>query len=161
MASKPLAVRSRAARAKSPVMRSRSAPVADRINFMVTGLSRREAERAGARLERALATGPAWPIWALAAAPSAWTASVSLPSPAAASGLTQMHWAWVRPSGATARYATVVMPAPPAATLRWYSTSSGVASASGVTPSKVAALMIRLRRVTGPSRAGAKGSTMV
>ena len=41
------------------------------------GVKPPEGESAGARLERALATGPAWPICAAAAAPSAWTASVS------------------------------------------------------------------------------------
>jgi hypothetical protein len=52
----------------------------------------------------------------------------------------------------------VVMPTPPAAILRWNSISRSLTTWSGVTPSKVAALMMRVRRMTGPSLAGAKGS---
>src|SRR3954453_19565215 len=46
------------------------------------------------------------------------------------------------------------MPTPPAAGSRWEVIRSSVTSASGVAPSKVADLMMRLRRVTGPSLAG-------
>src|SRR5271165_7127016 len=48
------------------------------------------------------------------------------------------------------------MAAPPAATRRWNSTSASLTLPPGITPSKVAALMIRLRRVSGPRAAGAK-----
>src|SRR6516165_4032129 len=48
------------------------------------------------------------------------------------------------------------MAAPPAATRRWKSTCASLTFPPGVTPSKVAALMMRLRNVSGPSRAGAK-----
>ena len=48
------------------------------------------------------------------------------------------------------------MAAPPAATRRWNSTSSSLTVPPGMTPSKVAALMMRLRSVSGPSGAGAK-----
>src|SRR6516165_2907949 len=48
------------------------------------------------------------------------------------------------------------MAAPPAATRRWKSTCASLTLPPGVTPSKVAALMMRLRSVRGPSRAGAK-----
>ena len=41
--------------------------------------------------------------------------------------------------------------APPAATRRWKSMRSSLTVPPGVTPSKVAALMMRLRRVSGPS----------
>src|SRR3954449_10897672 len=50
------------------------------------------------------------------------------------------------------------MPTPPRATAVWKSTSRSVTSPRGVDPSNVAALTIRLRRVSGPSRAGANGS---
>ncbi len=39
--------------------------------------------------------------------------------------------------------------------------SSGVTTRLGVRPSKVAALMTRLRNVTGPSRAGEKASAVM
>jgi len=65
-----------------------------------------------------------------------------------------MHSACVRPSGATDRYATVVMATPPAATPRWNSMSESVTSPSGLNPSKVAAFITRFRSVNGPSRAG-------
>ena len=45
------------------------------------------------------------------------------------------------------------MPTPPAAGSRWYLIRSSVTSAFGVAASKVAALMMRLRNVTGPSLA--------
>ncbi len=50
----------------------------------------------------------------------------------------------------------MVSPIPPRATARWKSTSSSVTCPCGVRPSKVAALTVRLRSVTGPSRTGAK-----
>ncbi|AGJ69500.1 Uncharacterised protein [Mycobacterium tuberculosis] len=46
------------------------------------------------------------------------------------------------------------MATPPAAGSRWYSIRSSVTNASGVRASKVAALMTRLRSVSGPSLAG-------
>ena len=67
------------------------------------GVKPPEGDRAGAPLERALATGPAWPIWAAAAAPSACTASVSRRSPGTVSSLSSRQWRSVRPSGETAR----------------------------------------------------------
>ena len=70
---------------------------------MASGLNRRVGAMEAALLDRELATGPACPIWAPAAAPSSWMASVSWRSPGTASGRSQMHSAWVRPSGATAR----------------------------------------------------------
>src|SRR3954469_8988666 len=45
------------------------------------------------------------------------------------------------------------MPIPPAAGRRWYRIRSSVTKASGVEASNVAALMTRLRSVTGPSLA--------
>ena len=67
------------------------------------GVKPPEGERAGAPLERALATGPAWPIWAAAAAPSACTASVRRRNPGTVSSLSSRQWRSVRPSGETAR----------------------------------------------------------
>src|SRR5690606_33850569 len=46
------------------------------------------------------------------------------------------------------------MPTPPREGARWYSIRSSVTRASGVRPSKVAALITLLRRVIGPSWAG-------
>jgi len=57
---------------------------------MPSGLGRREGPSAASRLETGLATGPACPIWALMAAPSACTASASLRSPGTASGRIQI-----------------------------------------------------------------------
>src|ERR1700759_344428 len=48
------------------------------------------------------------------------------------------------------------MPTPPAATRRWKAISSSLTTAPRVMPSKVAALIVRLRSVIGPSRAGSK-----
>ena len=80
--------------------------------------------------------------------------------PAPTSGLSSTIWCpSVVPARVTAQYATVVMPTPPAANRRWNSMSSGVTTRLGVRPSNVAALMMRLRSVTGPSRAGANGSS--
>ena len=67
------------------------------------GVKPPEGERAGAPLERALATGPAWPIWAAAAAPSPCTASVRRRRPGSVSSLSNTQWRSVRPSGDTAR----------------------------------------------------------
>ena len=58
-----------------------------------------EGESAGARLERALATGPAWPICAAAAAPSAWTASVRRRRPGTVSSFSSRQCRSVRPFG--------------------------------------------------------------
>src|SRR3974390_3153917 len=46
------------------------------------------------------------------------------------------------------------MPIPPAATARWKAIRSSETTSSGVRASKVADLMVRLRRVMGPSLAG-------
>ena len=84
-------------------MRAMSEWAAARMTRTARGLNRLLGATDGALLERELATGPACPIWAPAAAPSAWMASVSRRSPGTASGRSQMHSAWGRPSGATAR----------------------------------------------------------
>ena len=82
--------------------------------LIASGLKNRTGARAWALFEREFATGPAWPICALIAAPSAWMASASRCRPGTA---------WAHPDLAavgpaallTAQYATVVMPTPPAA----------------------------------------------
>src|SRR6185312_8465595 len=127
-------------------------------NRMPIGLKNRTGAKAVALSERALATGPACPICALTAAPSAWIASVNRWKPGTASGRIQMPLPSVRPPCETAQYATVVMPTPPAAGSRWYSMRSSLTSAPGVRASKVADLMMRLRNVMGPSFAGASTS---
>src|SRR3954471_19297917 len=50
------------------------------------------------------------------------------------------------------------MAAPPRATATWKSINSWLTAPFGITPSNVAAFTIRLRNVSGPSRAGANGS---
>ena len=70
---------------------------------MDSGLKNRTGASAAALLERALATGPACPIWALIAAPSACTASVSRRSPAIASGRIHNADESVRPPRLTAQ----------------------------------------------------------
>jgi hypothetical protein len=82
------------------LMSSRVAFFANRID---SGLKNRTGANALALFERALATGPACPICALIAAPSAWTASVSFFSPGMASGRHQICLPSVRPPGDTAR----------------------------------------------------------
>jgi len=67
------------------------------------GLKNRTGASALALLERESATGPAWPICALIAAPSAWMVPVSLRSPGIASGRHQICRPSVRPPGDTAR----------------------------------------------------------
>src|SRR5690606_25002952 len=64
-----------------------------------------------------------------------------------------------RPPIDTAQYATVLSAAPPRATAVWNSIRSSVTAPRGITPSNVAALMIRLRSVSGPSWAGSNAST--
>ena len=128
-----------------------SAALAKRIP---SGLNIRRGANDRAWLDDAFATGPAWPIWAWASAPPVWIASVSRRRPSTASGTRRMQPESVRPSGAIARYATVVIAAPPAATRAWNSMRSSVTTPSGDLPSNVAALITRLRRVSGPSRAG-------
>jgi hypothetical protein len=155
MASNPDSTASTAASACAVTIRSRSASVAALVIRKPNGENAFPGAIACDRFDAPLATGPACPIWAAAAAPSAWTASVSRRRPGTASSRSQICCRCVRPSGLTARYATVVIPTPPAACRRWKSISAGVTSASGVRPSNVAALTIRLGTVTGPSRAGA------
>ena len=118
MLSKPASTARAAARAKSPVIRSMSSSVAART-IDPSGVTVRDGASAGARFDFGLATGPAWPIWAATAAPVRWTASVSRASPSTVSGRSCRHRRSVRPSGDTARYATVVIPTPPSATRRW------------------------------------------
>ena len=92
-----------AAAACAAVIRSMSATVAlremppDMFGKRVLG------DSAGRPLPRGSATGPAWPIWAETAAPSAWTASVSVRSPGIASSVHRIWSGAVRPSGATAQ----------------------------------------------------------
>ena len=77
--------------------------VAGLVNCRLSGENIRRGDSAGSRLLRESATGPACPIWAETAAPSACTAAVSRCSPGSASG---RQWIWcrsVRPSGETAR----------------------------------------------------------
>jgi len=62
------------------------------------------------------------------------------------------------PSRDTAMYDTVVIAVPPAAIARWNSIRLPVTTLRGLMPSKVAALSTRLRKLTGPSSAAAKGS---
>src|SRR5688572_4719715 len=65
------------------------------------------------------------------------------------------------PSRDTAMYATVVIATPPAAIRRWNSISVSETTLRGLMPSNVAAFTTRLRSSTGPSRAGANGSTAI
>ena len=67
------------------------------------GVNPPEGDKAGAPFERALATGPAWPICAAAATPSACTASVRPRSPGTVSRSSRRQCRSVRPSGETAR----------------------------------------------------------
>ena len=53
----------------------------------------------------------------------------------------------------------MVRAAPPRATRRWNSISSSVTRPLGITPSKVAALVIRLRSISGPRRNGVAASS--
>ncbi len=94
---------SRAALACASVTSRMSSALAFLANRMDNGLKNRTGASALALLVRELATGPAWPIWALIAAPSACTASVSLVSPGTASGRIQSCQPSVRPPGATAQ----------------------------------------------------------
>ena len=72
-------------------------------NLIDSGLKNRTGAYALALFVRELATGPAWPIWALIAAPSAWMASVRRRSPGTASGRIQSCQPSVRPPGVTAQ----------------------------------------------------------
>ncbi|CKS15043.1 Uncharacterised protein [Mycobacterium tuberculosis] len=80
-----------------------SSRVAFWANRIAIGLKNRTGASAVAWLERASATGPAWPIWALIAAPSACIASVSRRSPGTACGRIQIWLPPVRPPGETAQ----------------------------------------------------------
>ena len=82
------------------LMSSRSACLA---NLIAIGLKNRTGASAVALLDRASATGPACPIWALTAAPSAWTAAVRRCRPGTASGRIQTCLPSVRPPGLTAQ----------------------------------------------------------
>ena len=81
-------------------MSSRVACLANRID---SGLKNRTGASACALLDLALATGPAWPICALIAAPSACTASARRLSPGTASGRIHNALSSVRPPGETAQ----------------------------------------------------------
>ena len=93
----------RAALAWAAITSSMSSRVARLAKRMAIGLKNRTGASALALLDRASATGPAWPICALIAAPSAWIASVSRRNPATASGLIQICRPSVRPPGETAQ----------------------------------------------------------
>ena len=94
---------SRAAFAWASVTSRMSSAVAFFANRIDSGLKNRTGASAVALLVLALATGPAWPICALIAAPSACTASVSRRSPGTASGRIHSCQPSVRPPGATAQ----------------------------------------------------------
>ena len=134
-------------------MRVMSSSVTARVNEPA-GLKCRDGPRAGDPFDRALATGPACPICADALAPASCTASVRRRRPSSVSPPSTAQWRSVRPSGETARYATVVMATPPEAMVRWNSINLSLMAPLGVAPSKVAALMIRFLRVKGPRGAG-------
>ena len=93
----------RAALAWAAVMSSMSAAVAFFANRIDIGLKNLTGAYAVAFVVRALATGPAWPICALIAAPSAWIASVRRRNPGTASGRIQICQPSVRPPGVTAQ----------------------------------------------------------
>ena len=101
--SNPARTRVRAAATYRSVTRARSASVAAWTICIDNGLGIRLALIALARLERPLATGPAWPTWPETFAPVSWIASVIRLSPARLCSPTTICSAWVRPSGATAR----------------------------------------------------------
>ena len=88
---------SRAALACASITSSMSWRVAFLANRIPIGLKNRTGASAVALLDLALATGPAWPICALTAAPSAWMASVSFRSPGTASGRIHSPLPSVRP----------------------------------------------------------------
>ena len=75
----------------------------DRAQARAHGGEAARGRERGARFERALATGPAWPIWAATAAPSAWTASVRRRRPGTVAWSSSRQCRSVRPSGDTAR----------------------------------------------------------
>ena len=81
------------------------------VRRIPSGLNTRDGATLGCFVPAGFATGPAWPICADAAAPSAWMASVSFRRPGPISGLSSVSW-WpsVLPARVTAQYATVVMP---------------------------------------------------
>ena len=135
-----------------------SASVAERMTRMASGLNRRLGASDAALLDRELATGPAWPIWAPAAAPSAWMASVSCRRPGSASGRSQMHSAWVRPRGR--RQVGDGGHAGPARGHRPVVLDQlGRDQRLGHHALEGGRLDDPLRRATGPSRVGANGST--
>lgn len=68
-----------------------SASVHALVSDMPVGAGIRDGPMAGSRLEEELATAPAWPTWAEMAAPSAWTASVSLRN-IPPSSIPQWYW---------------------------------------------------------------------
>ncbi len=84
-------------------MVSRSASVAARVRRIPSGLKTRDGARLGDFVPAGFATGPEWPSWADAAAPSAWIASVSLPQPGADVGLVERQLVSVGAPGARHR----------------------------------------------------------
>ena len=92
------------------------------------------------------------------AAPAPCTSAASRSSPARVRGPTTICSAWVRPSGATARVGHRGQP-DPAPRHREVEVDQGIGDwPSGVQPSNVAALTVRLRSTTGPRGAGARTS---
>ncbi|SHV30435.1 Uncharacterised protein [Mycobacteroides abscessus subsp. abscessus] len=102
-ASNPASIANLAAFACAAITASISPRVAFFANRIDNGLKNRTGANAGALLVRGLATGPACPICALIAAPSACTASVNLCSPGRASGRIHNCHPSVRPPGDTAQ----------------------------------------------------------
>ena len=101
--SNPALTSVRAVATYARVTRVRSFSDAERTSCIDSGLGIRLAAIAGTRLDRPLATGPAWPTCPAIEAPVACTASASRASPARVDSPTTTCSACVRPSGATAR----------------------------------------------------------
>ena len=85
---------------KSFVIRAMSSSVTAFVNFIAIGLNIRDGASPVAPVPAA--TGPAWPSWADAAAPSACTASTNFASPGSASWFTTISAGAPRPSSDTA-----------------------------------------------------------
>jgi hypothetical protein len=155
MASNPASTAWRAAVPNSSTTASSWVAVAALTRPIAGALNRVLGASDGVRLDSVLATSPACPIWAHARAPSACTTSVSRRSPGTESAPSTMVSRCTRPPGETAKYATVVIAAPPRATPAWKSISSAPTRPRAITPSNVAALMNLFFSVSGPNVAGA------
>lgn len=100
MASNPDSAASRAASAAT--IRARSASVAAFVIRKPSGEKAFPGAIAADRFDAALATGPARPIWAATAAPSAWTASVSRRGPGTTNARSVPGGAVCRPGASAA-----------------------------------------------------------